>query len=219
MLNIANLNQSGNNGERINSSFYQRIGTDSKLSSHSISVPSGTTNGDITLYCISIAGFGAAEINNPAGLTLLKHRTNDGSGRSYSWYSRTASSEPANYTFTTTITTHATITAVTYRGPTTATAGDLNLTFPSGTQIQADSMSTSAGVLVCYFGLYKSSTASADYTLSTEPTGLTQIDVTGVAHTPLTSYEKLDQNSASTDNYIADYDDGNNPVGLQIMLT
>ena len=217
MLNVGIFNQNSTNGERIGNSFYQLAGDQTKLTGHPVNVPAGTSDGDITIYCIGVAGFGTAEISGPAGLTLIKHRDNTGDGISYSWYSRIASSEPASYTFTTTIGTHATIMAVTYRGPTTATAGDLNLTFPVGDTVQADSMTTANGVLLAYFALYGSS--NVVYTIDTEPSGMTQIDFTGVYHTPLAVYEKLDQNSSPTDNHQAEYNTGILPVGLQVMLT
>ena len=217
MFNLAILNQGGPNGSRVGNSFFQLAGDQTKLTSHPVNVPAGTTDGDITIYCISISGFGTAEVNGPGALTLIKHRDNTGDGNSYSWYSRIASSEPASYSFTTTISTHATIMAVTYRGPTTATAGDLNLTFPGGDTVQADSMTTSSGVLLSYFCAYKASSGSL--TIDTEPTGLTQIDFTGEWHNAVALYEKLDQNSSPTDNHQAEYSAGTLPVGLQIMLT
>ena len=201
---------------RVNETTYQRLLTESKLSSHTVSVPAGTLDGHTTIYCIFIQGFGAAEINDPPGLTLLKHRVNDGSGTSYSWYARTASSEPSSYSFTTTITTHATIFATTYSGVTGVTAGDLNFTEEVGGEFKAPSMATAPGTLLCYYG--KNGSGSPD-TAETEPDGMTQVSFTGAAETMLALYEEVEIGSSPTDDKFFDFSAGLKPVGLQIMLT
>lgn len=188
--------------------------THGKQLNHTISVPAETQDGDMMIFMVQMQGLGGAHITSPGEVDSIQEYFPVGAGREAQWFKRTASSEPASYTFGSTIIAHVMIRLLIIRNVSSVTTGTLTTVF-NGNTIEAPSVTLPVpGLLLAYFLVF----IGALQTVVSTPSGMNEVDTSLVKDTQFAIYVNETQIAGPTGVKSFAYSGGNHPVGLQIYL-
>lgn len=159
-----------------------------------VNLPSGVSDGDFLVFCVFLGNVNRNITSAPGTLSL--EFTDNAADNRVSVYTRVASSEPSNYTFTIgSFSDNAAVVCLAYRGVSSVDVEGSIQRNTGFTIISAPSISipTSGGVLVAYF-----MDEALSPTISSPPTGLTQRTFAQRANANIFSYDKLSPAAGAT---------------------
>jgi len=182
-----------------------------------VAVPAGTQDGDAMIVCIGTAR-GTDSINDHGSWTKLQDRPG-GTGNQVYWFGRrTASSEPANYTFDGLAAAHDIVAQIVVLNPEGGTLAydDHSEAFASSGTVSTTTSITGAdatSALVCCF------TVDASRTVSVAPTGMTQAEFDDPGAYLITSYYELDVGASAESRSITWSSGGTNFAALAVFVS